>query len=129
MKKVLLAEDNKNFGAILKQELEDDELSVDLVSDGVEAVLRFIGDQSYDMIVFDMAMPRLNGTDAVQIIKTIRPEVAALTFSGNLTDSDRSKSHEAGAVECFAKPFEIAKFKDCIMEHTGQKICEAAGGE
>ena len=39
---ILLADDDKNFGLILKSELEEEHHHVDLVSNGVEAVLSFL---------------------------------------------------------------------------------------
>jgi len=117
MKKVLIAEDNRNFGSVLKRELEDERFLVDLVTDGVEAVMQFVEDQSYSLIICDIMMPRLNGIDAVHIIKKLRPNVFAITFSGNLSHSDKADSYSAGAIACFAKPFEIAKLKECILQH------------
>ena len=50
--KILVAEDEKNFGLVLKKELEDEGYTIDLVSDGVEAVMRFI-DEKYDFVLVD----------------------------------------------------------------------------
>lgn len=76
---ILLADDDKNFGLILKSELEEEHHHVDLVSNGVEAVLSFL-DNPYDFVLLDLRMPRLSGTDALRIIKNINPEVPAITF-------------------------------------------------
>jgi len=58
-----LAEDDNNFGLILKKELEEDHYSVDLVPNGVEAVINFLKNP-YDFVLLDLRMPRLNGLDA-----------------------------------------------------------------
>ncbi len=58
---ILLAEDDKNFGLILKSELEEEHHRVDLVANGVEAVLSFIN-KAYDFVLLDLRMPRLSGT-------------------------------------------------------------------
>jgi DNA-binding response OmpR family regulator len=67
---ILLAEDDKNFGLILKKELEEDYYSVDLVPNG--AVINFLK-SLYDFVLLDLRMPRLNGLDALRIIKNINP--------------------------------------------------------
>ena len=79
---ILLAEDDKNLGYVLKKELEEDAYDIDLVYDGVEAVLRFI-EKSYNFILLDIVMPRLDGINVLRIIKRLDPEVPVIAFSGN----------------------------------------------
>ena len=84
MLEILLAEDDRNFGNVLKRELEEDGYIVTLVNDGVEAVLKFIGKGSdYDFVLLDIKMPMLDGINTLKIIKKLNPDVPAITFSGN----------------------------------------------
>jgi DNA-binding response OmpR family regulator len=108
---ILLAEDDKNFGSILKRELEEESYCVDLVLNGVEAVMNFIK-KRYDFVLLDLRMPRLSGTDALRIIKNINPDVPAITFSGHAGSDEMSKTLECGALKCFSKPFSIAELKE-----------------
>ncbi|MGZ3568819.1 MAG: response regulator [Thermodesulfobacteriota bacterium] len=116
MVNILLADDDKNFGTVLKNELEEERHTVDVVSDGVEAVLRFINDV-YDFVLLDIRMPKLNGIDALRIIKRINPDVPAITFSGKAGDLEMAESLRCGAIKCFRKPFEIAQLKNDIKSH------------
>jgi len=116
MVKILLADDDKNFGAVLKNELEEERHAVDVVSDGVEAVLHFINNV-YDFVLLDIRMPRLNGVDALKIIKEINPDVPAITFSGKAGDLEMEESLRCGAIKCFRKPFEIAQLKTDIKNY------------
>ena len=68
---ILLAEDDKNFGIIIKSELEEVGYVVDLVNDGVEAVLRFI-DGHYNVFLFDIQMPRLWGAPAPEVMTLMK---------------------------------------------------------
>jgi len=113
---ILLADDEKNFGTVLKNELEEEGYAVDLVSDGVEAVLKFI-DGRYDFILFDIKMPRLDGINALRIIKKINPDVPAITFSGNAGTGEMAESVRAGAIRCFTKPFEVSQIKEDIKKY------------
>ena len=113
---ILLADDDKNFGLILKSELEEERHHVDLVSNGVEAVLRFINN-FYDFVLLDLRMPRLSGTDALRIIKTINPHVPAIAFSGNAGSSEMAETLRCGAIKCFSKPFAIAQLKEDIKNY------------
>ena len=107
MFRVLIGEDDKNFGSVLKWELEGGKYHVDLAPDGVEAVLGFLV-HDYDFILLDIRMPRLNGNDALKIIKKINPHVPAITFSGHAGREEMEESLRCGAIKCLKKPFEIA---------------------
>jgi DNA-binding response OmpR family regulator len=110
---ILIAEDDRNFGAILKTELQEEGYTIELVHDGVEAVLRSI-DDTYDFLVFDIKMPKLDGINALRIIKRMKPQVPAVTISGNAGSGEIAESVKAGAIRCLTKPFEIAQLKQEI---------------
>ncbi len=113
---ILLADDDGNFGLALKRELEEDRHLVDLVRNGVEAVLSFLHN-SYDFVLLDLRMPRLGGTDALRIIKNINPHVPAITFSGNPGAGDVEESIRCGAGKCLKKPFDMALLREDIKKH------------
>lgn len=107
---ILLIEDDKNFGLILKNELEAEAHQVDLACDGVEGVLQFIHDH-YEIVLLDIRMPRLAGTDALRIIRSLDPAVPVIAFSGNAGDREIQETLEAGALKCLQKPFALASLK------------------
>lgn len=113
---ILIAEDDRNFGKILKTELQEEGYTIDLVNDGVEAVLRSI-DEKYDFLVFDIKMPKLDGINALRIIKRINPRIPAVTISGNAGSGEMAESVKVGAIRCLTKPFEIAQLRQEIKKH------------
>ena len=115
---ILLAEDDKNFGIVLKNELEEESYSVSLVNDGVEAVLSFINN-SYDFVVIDIEMPKLDGINALRIIRKLSPTVPTIAYSGNAGYSEMEELLKAGTIKCFTKPFELAELKECIKRYLG----------
>jgi DNA-binding response OmpR family regulator len=116
MPKILLAEDDKNFGFILKGSLEEEGFVVDLVPDGVEAVAAFL-DKAYDLVLLDIKMPNLDGISALRLIKKIKPDVPALTFSGNAGSSEMLDSIKAGSNRCMVKPFQISELKEEMKKY------------
>ena len=70
--KIMIAEDDKNFGFVLKGELEEAGYDVELALDGVEAVLKFI-EGRHDFVLLDIKMPRLDGINSLRIIKKLVP--------------------------------------------------------
>jgi DNA-binding NtrC family response regulator len=112
---ILLAEDDKNFGIVIKNELEEERYNVDIVNNGVDAVLSFI-DKPYDFVLIDIKMPKLDGISALRIIKKLNPEVPAIVFSGNAGYNEMEESMKLGAIRFFTKPFEVDKLKDYIKK-------------
>lgn len=113
---ILLAEDDKNFGMVLKNELEGETYTVDIVNDGVEAVLNFI-EKPYDFVLIDINMPKLDGFSTLKIIKKLKRTVPAIVFSGNAGFSEIEETLKVGAIRYFQKPFEMADLKECIKRN------------
>ena len=117
---ILIAEDDRNFGNILKTELQEEGYTIDLVNDGVEAVLRCV-DEQYDFLIFDIKMPKLDGINALRIIKRINPRIPAVTISGNAGSGEMAESVKVGAIRCLTKPFEIAQLKQEIKKQVARQ--------
>jgi DNA-binding response OmpR family regulator len=113
---ILLADDDKNFGLVLKNELQEETYAVDLVANGVEAVTSFI-EKSHDFVLLDLVMPRLSGNDTLRIIKKINPSVPVICFSGVSGDWEKEECIACGAIACLSKPFEIAQLKADIRKY------------
>ena len=118
--KILLAEDDKHLGMILKKSLEEDGYVVDLVTDGVEAVSSFM-DNAYDFVLLDIKMPKLDGISALKLIKKTNPNVPAVTFSGNAGSAEMLDSIKAGAHIVLSKPFELSQLKEVIKKYSSSK--------
>lgn len=102
--RILIAEDNRNFGLIMKRELEDRGYVVDLVDNGVSA-LQCFSEFGHDTVLLDIRMPEMNGIDALRQIKRMKPETLAITFSGNASRDEKQQALNAGAVASLDKPF------------------------
>lgn len=113
---ILIAEDDKNFGYVLKGELDTAGYGADIAADGVEAVLKFI-DGQYGFVLLDIKMPRLDGINALRIMKKLRPAVPALTYSGNAGSGEMAESVKAGALRCLTKPLMISQLIEEIQKH------------
>ncbi len=114
--KIMIVEDDKNFGYVLKGELEAAGHTVQVAPDGVEALLKLI-DEEYDFVLLDIKMPKLDGINCLRIMRKLRPALAAITYSGNAGSGEMAESVKAGAIRCLTKPFEIAKVKEEIQKY------------
>jgi DNA-binding response OmpR family regulator len=114
--KILIVEDDRNFSIVLRQELADAGHAVSHAVDGVEGVLRCV-EEPFDFVLLDIKMPLLDGISALRIIKKVRPQQAAVTYSGNAGSGEMSESLRAGALRCFVKPFSIVQLKEEIERY------------
>jgi DNA-binding response OmpR family regulator len=118
---ILLAEDDKNLGEVLKREIEDENCSIDLVHDGVQAVLRFI-DKPYDLVLLDISMPKLDGISVLMIMKKLNPKLAAIVLSGSANQEQIAEVLSKGAAKFMTKPFEIKELRGCIRNISRTKL-------
>ena len=119
--KILIAEDNLVNQKVLKRILNRiGVVHVDVVADGEEAVDQEAREQ-YDVLLMDMEMPRMNGLEAVRLIKqryreqeksVEEPRVAFVT--AHASDAIREKTLDVGADVFLSKPYTLNGIKDCL---------------
>jgi two-component system response regulator AtoC len=121
--KILIVEDDKNFSFVLKEELTVLGHDIHLAANGVDAVLKCI-DEDYGFVLLDMKMPKLDGVNALRIIKKLKPGVSAIAYSGNADSEEIAAVLNAGALHYLAKPFGIAQLMEKIAKsgHAGANI-------
>lgn len=117
---VLLAEDEALNREVMVELLAA--LDVDCAVDGVEAV-DFASRKSYDLIIMDMQMPRMDGLEAVRRIRQIPGNagvpILALTASG--FDEDRQRCMQAGMDAFLSKPVDSALLFATVAKWLSQK--------
>ena len=116
-RRVLLVEDEPVNREIVLQFLSQAGLAVDTAKDGVEAV-ELAGMHSYDLILMDMLMPRMDG---IQATATMRAEYGALTpivaLTANAFAEDRERCLAAGMNDFLAKPLDMHIFYQCLLKN------------
>jgi len=104
---VLVVDDNDVAQRLCKRVLEKEGYSVLLAGDGLEAVdLAF--KQLPSMILMDVAMPGIDGLEAMRRIKAELPGMPIVIASAHSMASDRERFLAAGADDVLSKPFRLA---------------------
>lgn len=119
--RILIVEDDRNFGHILSISLREQGFEVDLAVDGVDAVLKCM-DRKYDFLLLDIKMPRLDGINALRIIKKFDGALPAMTYSGNAGSGEMADSVRAGAIRCLNKPFPISQVAAEISRYGSRRV-------
>ena len=103
--RILLAEDEPINQEVSRELLESAGLVVDLAEDGVEAV-ELARSIDYDLVLLDLQMPKMNGIEASQIIRTLpgREAVPIVALTANAFTGDREKCLAAGMNDHIGKP-------------------------
>jgi DNA-binding response OmpR family regulator len=106
LKKLLLAEDDFDFAAILKQYLELHQFEVTWAENG-EIALNYFKTQTFDICVLDVMMPKLDGFSLAEKIITINPETPFIFLTARKLKEDKIIGLKLGADDYIAKPFEV----------------------
>lgn len=102
---ILLAEDDMDFGNILKQYLEMSGYHVTWAKDGVEA-LAFFEENNYHMCVLDVMMPKMDGFTLAETIIGVKPETPFIFLTARKLKEDKIKGLKLGADDYIVKPFD-----------------------
>jgi DNA-binding response OmpR family regulator len=103
--KVLLAEDDRDFGNILSQYVSISGFEVILARDGKEAWDLFQKEKP-DICVLDVMMPEMDGFTLGEKIKEIQPEVPLIYLTAKSLKEDIVRGLKIGADDYITKPFD-----------------------
>lgn len=102
--RLLLVDDDRGFRATLRQLLEQ-RADVEVLGEagnGEEAV-QLANDLHPDVVLMDLAMPRMNGVEATRQLKTRRPDLAVIILTVHDEDVYRRTALAAGAAAFLEK--------------------------
>lgn len=104
-KKILLVEDDPNFGAILKDYLTMNHYKVVHVSNGMEGIDIFKKEE-FDLCILDVMMPYKDGFTLAKEIRERNTEVPIIFLTAKALKEDVIKGYEIGADDYLNKPFD-----------------------
>lgn len=102
--KILLVEDDQNFGDVLKSYLEMHEYDVTLASDGVMGFESY-RKGSFDLCIFDVMMPRKDGFTLAKEVREKDKEMPIIFLTAKNLKEDVLEGFKIGADDYLAKPF------------------------
>lgn len=106
--RILLVEDDALLGDGVCAGLRREENSVDWVKNG-ETALSAMTDTMYDCIILDIGLPRMNGLEVLQQMRSSNNDTPVLILTAQDDISDRVAGLDAGADDYLIKPFEFAE--------------------
>jgi CheY-like chemotaxis protein len=114
---VLIVEDERALAAALAEALTDAGLEVDRAGDGEEA-LACVRNATYDVVICDLKMPRVDGMTLYRAIAAATPELArrVIFVTGDVAGTDAERFLEESGCRWLAKPFRLSELLRAVRE-------------
>ncbi|HEX8121606.1 MAG TPA: response regulator transcription factor [Solirubrobacteraceae bacterium] len=110
--RILLVDDERAIQTLLSYPLQKDGYDVTCASDGREALARF-DDGSYDLVVLDVMMPRLDGLEVCRRLRA-KSTVPIIMLTARAEEVDKVVGLELGADDYITKPFSLREFRSRV---------------
>ncbi|RXS75187.1 transporter substrate-binding domain-containing protein [Blautia faecicola] len=129
-RKILLAEDNDLNAEIAKEILERAGLKTERVEDGIQCVNKIekMPAGTYDMILMDIQMPKMNGYKATQAIRRLpdkdKAYIPIVAMTANAFEEDKRDAFAAGMNGHIAKPIQVDKLLSTLAEVWGKEMTD-----
>ncbi|RJQ55816.1 MAG: DNA-binding response regulator [Actinobacteria bacterium] len=105
MQTILIVEDNENIAEGVRAYLENEGYKAIVAADG-EAALQLFSTESFDLVVLDLMLPKVDGLEVCRRIRS-KSEVPVIMLTAKVEETDRLVGLELGADDYVGKPFSV----------------------
>ena len=118
--KLLLVEDERDLSRAIKEILVYSKYEVDTAFDGLEA-LDYVAQYSYDLIIMDVMMPKMNGIESLKRIRAQNIDTPIIMLTAKSELDDKVEGLDSGADDYLTKPFQVKELLARIRALTRRK--------
>ena len=111
---ILIVDDEPDILLILGDYLSNEGFNVLTAKDGLQAIQK-IKEYVVDLVLLDIAMPEMNGIEALREIKKIKPELPAIMITAFRDAEKVVEAFRLGAFDCIFKPFDLKYLRKAVM--------------
>ena len=108
-KRILIVDDDEEIRELLEFDIAQSGYIVDTAKDGLEGLNKALNN-SYDLILLDVMMPKMNGFDVCKNIRQAKLAIPILMLTAKGTIEDKTDGFDNGADDYLVKPFDIDEF-------------------
>ena len=120
---ILIVDDEISIRRAFKAVLECEPYHVDEACDGIEC-LQMLEKKSFNIIFLDVRMPRKNGIECLEEIKTHYPHIPVVMISGVMDTQMAIECHRKGAKDVMLKPFDINHLHKLIRNAINHSLAD-----
>ncbi len=117
MVKILVIDDERSIRNTLKEILEYEKFEVDVAEDGFEG-LKKTEETSYDVVLCDIKMPKMDGVEVLEKIIERAPDTTVVMISGHGTIDTAVEAIKKGAYDFISKPLDLNRLLITIRNAT-----------
>lgn len=121
--KILIVEDEKILNESINKSLKKDGYEVESAFDGYNA-MEMIEIESYDLIVLDLNLPKMDGMEILKILRKEDKETKVLILSARSQIKDKVEGLDAGANDFLQKPFHLDELKARVRSLTRRNFIQ-----
>ncbi len=136
--RLLLIEDDTMIGEAVLDQLRAEDYAVDWVRDG-EMALTALKTQTYDLVLLDLGLPRLDGLEVLRALRARKLRVPVLIATARDSVQQKVQGLDAGADDYILKPYDLDELlarirallrraagrAEPVYEYKGVSICPA----
>ena len=111
---ILIVDDEKRMGILLREEFEDAGLSVHVESSGAEALQR-IATHDYRVVVSDIRMAAPDGLEILKQVKERSPETDVVMMTAFSSVQSARQAFKLGATDYVIKPFDLDEVRQVVL--------------
>ena len=105
-KRILIVDDDDEIRELLEFDVRSSGYFVDSAKDGLEGLNKALNN-SYDLILLDVMMPKMNGFDVCKNIRSAKLSIPILMLTAKGTIEDKTSGFDCGADDYLVKPFDV----------------------
>ena len=103
MAKILIVDDEGSIRKTLREILEFEKYQVDEAADGLDCLVK-LKKTSYDVIIMDIKMPKMDGMEALERVQLLAPDTPVIMISGHANIDTAVEAVKIGAFDFISKP-------------------------
>ncbi|GIW92267.1 MAG: DNA-binding response regulator [Pirellulaceae bacterium] len=128
---ILVVEDEAHLAVGIKFNLEREGYRVTLVGDGNSALETLERDESIDLVILDLMLPRLSGYAVCQKLRESGRDIPVLILTARTLTEDRIRGFDVGANQYLTKPFDLEELLSRVRNLTqlSQRLKAARGDQ
>jgi len=119
--KILLIDDEQDFLTVMSERMESRKMKVSTASSAKEG-LEKVAAGSFDAVILDLAMPGMDGIEALKVLKEKNPDLAVILLTGHATIKQGIEAMKLGALDLMEKPADINSLAEKIKTAKAQKM-------
>lgn len=112
---LLIIDDEQRYADMMAKRLALRGCPCEVCYNGQDAI-RMVKQKKFSLIVLDLQLPDLYGTEVLSKIKEIKPEIPVVILTGHGTEKDREECMVLGAYAFMHKPLDIEELLSLLGE-------------